>query len=238
MPFYDNRTVPAHGNESAPVYLLNEAPGPKEAVSGFPLFGDQGGNLYRALWRADVSWAKSYNQGNHFSWPKYDDDHYKKSAGKKNVLLRRGFLELRCAHITCSNSYDRWPKSSKAADDWIAPSDRELFSTDNLRRISGEIGPMHSVLLICGSCAWKAIFHQELKRANEKIGHKLNASELSIANSKLGARFREAFYMGHTSKWGKARYRGKIDYVFKLIKRHLDPASNAGIQHEGAIRRS
>jgi hypothetical protein len=239
MLIYDDRTVSAHGsNTSAQVYLMNEAPGPREAVSGFPLFGDQGGNLYRALWRADVSWAKSFNQGSYFSWPKYNDDHYKNGASNQKAILRRDFLELRFAHITCSNSYDRWPKSPGTTDDWIAPSTIDLCSEGNLRRISSEIGPMHSVLLICGNCAWRAIFHKELKGANQKIGQQLNTDELSKANSKLGASFREAFYMGHTSKWGKTKYQRNIVHIFKRINQYLDVATNTNIQHDDTLHRN
>jgi len=203
MTFYDLRAVYAHGDTSAKVYLMNEAPGPREAVSGVPLFGDQGGNLFRALRRVNVTWAKDFNQGMAFSWPKYDADHYKNNAGRKKVSLRRAFLEVRGRYITCSNAFDRWPKTSRGADDWVAPSDIELRSTGNELRLRGEISSVHTVLLICGSCSWQAIFHQSLQHANARIGYKLNACELSIANTNLSASFREAFYMGHTSKCGR-----------------------------------
>jgi hypothetical protein len=44
---YDDRVVPSHGDAIGPVALLvNEAPGPSEASSGIPSFGQQGATYF------------------------------------------------------------------------------------------------------------------------------------------------------------------------------------------------
>lgn len=60
MPYYDPHIAPAHGSAEATVYLLNEAPGSVESYYQIPSIGDQGGNIYRALRRAKIRWAKDY----------------------------------------------------------------------------------------------------------------------------------------------------------------------------------
>lgn len=223
MPWYDPRKVNAHGSSTAKVFLMNEAPGPREVVSGFPSFGEQGGNIYRILWRTNISWSKNFNNNRYYSWLKFCDDHYQNTAGKRKTILRKEFLELRRAHITCSNAFDRWPKSSENANDWVAPDFKSIQSKENMERIRSEIAFTHEVLLICGSCAWQAVFCQKLKSANAQIGRALTDDELLRANEILEANFKLAFYMGHTSKWGKQVYEKKVDTVFDKIRSYLDP---------------
>lgn len=222
MVYYDPRRVEAHGSPIAKVYLINEAPGPREAVSGFPSFGDQGGNIYRALWRCNISWAKEFNDNSRFSWPKFNDDHYHNQTGKQKVDLRKKFLDIRRQYITCSNAFDQWPKPSRDSECWVAPDITSLRSDANIERIRAEISQTHDVLLICGCCAWQTIFLDKLENANGQIGRKLTCLEVSKVNSSLNSLFKLGFYMGHTSNWGKLLYRTRIDLTLAMIGPYID----------------
>lgn len=196
-PYYDPRDVPAHGEASATVLLMNEAPGPLEAESGIPSFGPQGGNIYRALRRAQVQWATSAPS---FAWPQ------KRPKGQSaQELIRHGFkadfLRERACHMTCTNAYSHWPKSSPEANDFRPPREFDVLSEENLLRIRREVRPNHGVLLVCGTYAYLACTGTTLLQSSKRELSLLDSVELQRVNDRLQSRFQTGWYMGHTRRW-------------------------------------
>ena len=119
-PTYDSRFVLAHDEPGASVLLMNEAPGPSEAVSGIPSFGQQGANIFHAFRKAGVRWAVDHQR---FVWPtngaiQQSERHRKKAA----------FLHSRAQHVTCTNAFPRWPKPSLDSNGFCPPSETDVIS--------------------------------------------------------------------------------------------------------------
>jgi uracil-DNA glycosylase len=199
MPYYDPRIVPVHGNAEATVLLLNEAPGPVEAYYQTPSIGDQGGNIYRSFRRAKIKWANDFEL---FSWPKkIPEDYVSPQKMQRAFELRDDFLRLRAKHITCSNAYDRWPRSGPAANDFVDPAPEDVLSDINIMRIRNEITSNHRVILICGEYAWLACFGTTLIKPSTHEGRRLSPEELKFINQRLSSSFTYGWYMGHTRRW-------------------------------------
>jgi len=129
---YDSRFVPAHGRDfHAQVLLMNEAPGPDEAVSGVPLYGQQGANLFHALRAAGIVWAANFGK---FIWPRNDRNLHGVRQRKK-----RSFLATRAQYITCTNAFPYWPKPSDNIDSFCPPLKEDVCGIENIERIKGEI---------------------------------------------------------------------------------------------------
>lgn len=198
-PYYDPRVVPAHGVLSAKFFLINEAPGPCEAHYGIPSVGAQGGNIYRSLRKANVAWASNFLG---FHWPVKVQNQYKKPSTKNRAFqLRKQFLNIRQNHITCTNAYHLWPRSSATKTDWVDPNRTDVLSQANIQRISNEIHKNHSVILICGEFAWLACYGASLQNPASHEGRLLTTVELNHINQRLNSSFQYGWYMGHTRRW-------------------------------------
>lgn len=188
---YDPRQVPAHGGKTATVFLVNEAPGPDEADTGIPLYGQQGANLYHALRRSGIEWAMAQGQ---FAWPVAAQDTVR-------LGLKRQFLACRKAHITCTNAYDRWPRQDGGKARFCTPGHAELLSPANLERLRQEANDAHQVILICGKAAYLACTGQEMQDASTHERQPVGDGVLHNINSRLNANFKAGWYMGHTRRW-------------------------------------
>lgn len=198
MPYYDRRTVKAHGDAGAAVMLMNEAPGPCEAHYRIPSVGAQGGNIYRFFKKAEVSWVPEYRS---FSWPRMIQEKYKNPKSRdRDFQLRNEFLEIRKKNIICTNAYDHWPKSTETSCDWVDPDSADVLSDKNVNRIQSEVENA-KVLLICGEFSWLACFGTEVSNPSTIEATHLNNECLKIVNQRLNARFENAWYMGHTRRW-------------------------------------
>lgn len=196
MPiYYDSRTIQAHGEASAVVFLMNEAPGPREAEAGIPSYGQQGANIYHALRRARVQWATSAPP---FSWPQKPSQRQFESRRQR---MKTEFLIERARHMTCTNAYLHWPKSSPDAADFQDPEKADVVSDENKRRIASEIHTNHEILLICGEFAYLACTGAVLANPSSRELTQLTDSELTLVNTRLGSTFKEGWYMGHTRRW-------------------------------------
>jgi hypothetical protein len=190
---YDSRYISAHSNDSqASVFLMNEAPGPDEATSGIPLFGQQGANLFHAFRNARIDWAISHQK---FTWPQNDlvgqDERHR---------LKLEFLALRAKYLTCTNSYPYWPKPKDNSSNFCQPLKSDILSDNNIERIRGEICS-HSVILICGVCAYLACVGEELSQPSKCEGSELTQNKIQIINERLNSNFQKGWYMGHTRRW-------------------------------------
>jgi hypothetical protein len=174
---------------------MNEAPGPREAEAGIPSFGQQGANIYHALRRAQVQWAASSPA---FSWPQKQSQ---KSSQVKRQRMKADFLRERARHMTCTNSYSCWPKSSPDATDFQDPAVADVLSTENMRRLASEVLKGHKILLVCGEFAYLACIGVALSNPSSRELTPLSDLELASANARLGAAFKEGWYMGHTRRW-------------------------------------
>lgn len=209
---YDFRTVPAHnGNPGASVFLMNEAPGPSEAVTGIPSFGQQGANIFHALRKAGISWAAAHKK---FCWPK--DGPLDKS---KRHQQKAAFLASRAEHITCSNSFPRWPKPANKPNGFCPPLEKDVASTSNINRIIGEILPTHRVILVCGAMAYYACLGKNLHSPATREGSALSVEELQMLNARLHSNFEYGWYMGHTRRWTLKA--GQTQPALKLIAKHV-----------------
>ncbi len=192
---YDSRFVPAHGESSATVFLMNEAPGALEAESGIPSFGAQGGNIYRAFRKAGIRWA---NISTAFVWPQ-------KMPTSIRSLERHSskaeFLHERAQHMSCTNAYSYWPKSGTDASDFLPPKKSDVLSATNLLRIRREVHPNHAVLLICGKYAYLACSGVPISYPLERECTPLSSEELTTINKRLQSEFKIGLYMGHTRRW-------------------------------------
>lgn len=194
-PYYDPRSVLAHGEPSAVVLLMNEAPGPREAEAGIPSFGQQGANIYHALRRAGVGWATSAPC---FSWPQKPSH---KQSELNRQRLKEEFLLERARYMTCTNSYSYWPKSGPGATDFQDPAEADVLSVENTRRIAREVIPSHKILLVCGEFAYLACFGATLSNPSSRELTSLSDSELASLNGRLDSTFTDGWYMGHTRRW-------------------------------------
>lgn len=191
---YDPRFVPAHDNNiHGQVLLMNEAPGPDEAASGIPLYGQQGANLFHALRAAGIRWAVNHDK---FTWPKNDSIHHEGRQRQK-----KSFLATRSKYITCTNSYPYWPKPSNGADNFCPPRKEDVCQKENIERIKKEIAPSHSILLVCGCYAYLACTGDELSDAAKREYTELTVEEIENTNTRLNSQFKKGWYMGHTRRW-------------------------------------
>ena len=193
-PFYDSRHVHAHGHRSGPVVLLmNEAPGPQEAVSGIPSFGLQGANIFHALRNSGIAWASAHTN---IAWPQKGEAGQSAQHG-----LKAKFLEDRSANITSTNAYPKWPKPSEYSSKFCSPADADVLSAENIQRIKREVAPTHRVILICGASAYLACLGCKLPRPASRERTELSVEELEEVNDRLGSSFEKGWYMGHTRRW-------------------------------------
>jgi hypothetical protein len=191
---YDSRFVPAHDKEfSAPVLLINEAPGPDEAASCIPLFGQQGANLFHAFRNAGILWALTHKK---FRWPKNGEDRQNERHRQK-----KEFLITRAKHITCTNAYPYWPKPNDNSAQFCPPLESDVLSIKNIERIRDEICPNHEVILICGQYAYLACTGNELTHPSKRESSELTQIEIQRTNSRLKSNFKKGWYMGHTRRW-------------------------------------
>jgi len=182
---------------------MNEAPGDNEAELGIPSVAAQGGNIYRSLLNAGVTWALNFNQGIRFAWPvKLPREYSDHSKKEQNFLLREEFLPIRARNLTCSNSFDRWPyKLVKGRKVDTAPVPSDITSDLNTERIKQEITQRHQVLLVCGESAWLACLGYPLANPRSRELTLLEDKELAQVNARLESSFALAYYMGHTRNW-------------------------------------
>jgi len=200
---YDQREVKLHSKSEAQVLLVNEAPGPREAESGIPLYGSQGGNLYRSLKKANVPWADSFNNRITFSWPVQSKNGYKTFSDKqeKQFKLRREFLKVREKYIACTNSYPYWPKSLKGSRDFCSPAKSDVLADINLKRLQTEASNNFKVLLVCGKFSYLACTGEVIENPGIHEGKELNETILTQINVRIGASFEYGWYLGHTRRW-------------------------------------
>ncbi len=205
-PIYDSRTVLAHGDRlGASVYLMNEAPGKNETKSGITSFGQQGGNIFRALRKSGISWALAHEM---FVWPQNGAAVQSQRHTNKAI-----FLDARAKHITCTNAFPRWPKPSADSSSFCAPLEADIATTENLSRIRGEICATHRVILVCGRCAYFACLGKKLTLPSKREGTELSEDEIVCLNNRLGSHFEKGWYMGHTRRWSM-----KSERIFSALK--------------------
>lgn len=191
---YHERVVQSHGEATGPaVLLVNEAPGPSEAISGIPSFGQQGANIFHSLRAAGISWASARER---FVWPRNGDSDQSKRHG-----LKAAFLADRAKYITCTNAFSRWPRPSGKPKGFCAPLDSDVLSPDNLDRLKSEIAPSHRAILVCGRSAYLACVGAVLRAPASQELTELTTAELASLNERLGASFKRGWYMGHTRRW-------------------------------------
>jgi hypothetical protein len=191
---YHKRIVPAHGDATGPaVLLVNEAPGPSEAISGIPSFGQQGANIFHALRAGGISWASKYGR---FVWPRNGE-----ATQSKRHELKVAFLAERAKYMTCTNAFARWPRPKDKLIDFCTPLDVDVLSADNLNRLKGEIATTHKAILICGRSAYLACVGFFLAAPANRELTQLTTAELSSLNVRLGAKLTMGWYMGHTRRW-------------------------------------
>jgi hypothetical protein len=179
---YDPRFVPAHDKDiHGQVLLMNEAPGPEEAASGIPLYGQQGANLFHALRAAGIAWAVNHEK---FTWPKNDSINH---DGRQHQ--KKSFIATRSKYITCTNSYPYWPKPNNDTDNFCPPLKDDVCGKENIKRIKKEITPSHSVLLVCGGYAYLACTGDDLSHPADREFKKLTDDEIVIANTRLNSHF-------------------------------------------------
>jgi hypothetical protein len=198
MPHYDSRAVTSHGDNLGPlVLLMNEAPGPSEATSGVPSFGQQGANIFHALRAAGISWAADHPR---FRWPRNGVP----SASTRH-REKAAFLVTRAHHLTCTNAYPKWPKPTADSSNFCAPADDDVLSPGNLARIRNEVSPSHRVILICGRSAYLACIGEHLPHPASRERTELTPAELRVLNGRLSSQFEWGWYMGHTRRWSIQR---------------------------------
>jgi hypothetical protein len=202
---YDKKKVKAHydkNQESVPVLLMNEAPGEQETLNGFPLFGPQGGILYRTFLSLQMNWVVKWASRNpKFRWPVKSKNQYKRLSDnlKKRLKLRTDFLTLRSRYIATTNAFPQWPKSNQKT---VNPRKQDVLSQENLQRIQNEVHSIRPrILLICGEFAYLACTGQQLTNTSSMEGTKLNASLTETVNARLSHEFEEVWYLGHTRRW-------------------------------------
>lgn len=220
---YDERVVDMHHKGETSVMLMNEAPGPEEADSGIPLFGRQGGNVYSMLSKSNISWVTQWNNLHpNFRWPVKNENEYKKLNNeiKRNILWKYDFLSERAKRISCSNSFPKWPKSSKNAQDFVDPLIEDVLSEQNIGRIRNEIQRANpKILIICGEFAFLACVGQTINNPKLSEGKVLCKTTIDIINTRFQSNFNKVWYMGHTRRWSLNS--NVIQNAFKQIEIEL-----------------
>lgn len=198
-PVYDSRFVPAHdGKLGASVLLMNEAPGPSEATSGIPSFGQQGASIFHALRNAGISWAVAHRR---FVWPK-DEATLRSERHRQKAK----FLADRALHITCTNAFPRWPKPNVDSNGFCPPHEWDVVSDENIARIRREVQSTHRAIMICGAYAYLACIGRKLPHPGTRETTELTATELHDLNERLNSQFEKGWYMGHTRRWATRPY--------------------------------
>ena len=193
-PVYDSRQVPAHGDKVGPVvFLINEAPGPSEALSGIPSFGHQGANIFHALRNAGISWVVAHQK---FVWPV-------SVASQPTVrhLQKAAFLESRAKHMTCTNAFPCWPKPNQLSYGFCSPRNEDVDAVENINRIRGELRSTHRAILICGIYAYLACVGKPLDHPSKRESTRLTTTEVLALNRRLNSNLERGWYMGHTRRW-------------------------------------
>ena len=207
---YDPRFVPAHDNNIyGQVLLMNEAPGPDEAASGIPLYGQQGANLFHALRAAGIEWAVKHKK---FIWPRNDS-----ANDDDRQRQKKSFLTTRSKYITCTNSYPYWPKPNNDASNFCPPRKDDVCQKENIERIKKEITPSHSILLVCGCNAYLACTGDDLSDAEKREYTELTVEEIKNTNTRLNSQFKKGWYMGHTRRWSMNKQKSS-DSLRELAK--------------------
>ena len=191
---------------------MNEAPGPSEAASGIPSFGQQGANVFHALRNAGISWAIAHQK---FVWPinvatQLSERHRQKAA----------FLKTRAHHITCTNAFPRWPKPSHSSDKFCPPRYEDVVSVENITRIRSELQSTHRAILICGTYAYLACLGKNLSNPSTREATELTSDEIDDLNERLNSHFEKGWYMGHTRRWSTQP--NKIASTLRLLAEFLD----------------
>lgn len=177
---------------------MNEAPGRCEAHYRIPLFGMQGGNIYRSFRNAGISWATQFER---IVWPaKIMNRPTDPPRLQKRFIVRDAFLATRAQYMTCSNAYPRWPRSEESSDDFVDPSIQDVLSAENIDRIRLEVAN-HRVILICGEYAWHACIGHKLDKPATRERTQLTEGEITKINCRLNSNFEYGWYMGHTRRW-------------------------------------
>lgn len=192
--------VNAHGSAKSTMFLVNEAPGFCETYYGIPLIGSQGGNIYRALRKSGIAWARGFKE---FSWPtKIESDYKNLDKVKSNFKDRDDFVGIRSNYITCTNSYSYLPYIKKGPNvKLVKPESERILSESNIERLAGEVSANHRVILICGECAWLACYGSHISNPAKLEGLPIKEQDLLQINSRISANFTEGWYMGHTRRW-------------------------------------
>ncbi len=207
-PGYDPLSVPAHDDMiGATVVLMNEAPGPSEATSGIPSFGQQGANIFHALRGAGILWAVAHQK---FVWPKngaadQSDRHRQKAE----------FLKTRARYITCTNAFPQWPKPSIDSAKFCPPREEDVVTAENMARIRSELRSTHRAILICGAYAYVACIGKRLLRPSTREASELTSTEIKEMNKRLQSNFEKGWYMGHTRRWSTQKQ--KISPALRLL---------------------
>ena len=204
MSIYDQRAVAPHGDTSGPsVFLMNEAPGPSEAASGVPLYGQQGANIFHTFRDTGILWALDHPE---FVWPTKDlpptsKRHRDQAAFLKRCRYKAAFLVTRAHHVTCTNAYPYWPRPADGSKNFCAPADNDVLSPDNVARIRKEVASSHRIILICGRSAYLACLGKDLPHPASRERTELTAAELRELNNRMSSHFENGWYMGHTGRW-------------------------------------
>jgi hypothetical protein len=193
-PVYDPRHVPAHDNKiGATVLLMNEAPGPSEAISGIPSFGQQGANIFHALRTAGILWAVAHQK---FVWPKNGA-----AEQSERHQQKADFLNTRARYITCTNAFPQWPKPSIDSAKFCPPREEDVVAAENIARIRSELHSTHRAILICGAYAYLACIGNRLLHPSAREASELTPAEINVLNERLLSNFERGWYMGHTRRW-------------------------------------
>lgn len=208
------------------MFLMNEAPGPSEALAGIPSFGQQGANIFHALRKARISWVTQYEK---IVWPRIYHDIIS-SRDQNRYCVKSKFLVTRAQYITCSNAYPYWPKTSANSSDFVNPDCKDVLSEENLNRIKTEIHPNHRVLLLCGEVAYQACYGSGLATPHiaTREGTPLTEEDIYKINGRLGSCFAHGWYLGHTRRWSlnPPRTSSSLQAVALQVDWQIDPALN------------
>lgn len=197
-PVYDSRHIPAHTDKTGvSVFLMNEAPGPSEAISGIPSYGQQGANMFHALRNAGISWAVDHKR---FIWPRNGEP-------QQSVRHRQkaDFLKTRAHYITCTNAFPQWPKPDIDSTGFCPPLEEDVVAPRNIARITSELLSTHRAVLICGAYAYIACIGKSLSHPSTREATELTLTEIKQLNDRLQSNFEKGWYMGHTRRWSIQR---------------------------------
>lgn len=234
--YYPER-VPLHAAGPTKALLVGIAPGPQEAISGFPMIGSQGGTLYRFLCKAEVSWAKDFEA---FSWPikmpqemKTGDPRYltkffyprNATQLEKRLNLRQQFLDLRAQNLAVSNSVPYWPFPKKWPENTFAdPHEEDVLADANLDRFRNELNEANpDVLFLCGYEPLMLVCGFQKRRIEEdewsqRVGEHLKGKYRAAGLKRLRQTTLKIIYLGHPNRWN---FGNNPERVLQVLKRHV-----------------